>query len=187
MKKKMLTKALTERHYRELKNKEPSVVTKYAFHVPKWNAFAHSRHGDTGERRAGLPLSEANIFIRLWSSCCTIYKKSYQSRQLITGDFRKNFKKPIPKPALIFPDNFPDRAVCLQRAALNTSARLAPPSGTSKHMCPGLPRARSHSYRADLYSGPLSWKSPPPTSPPPPKSPALIQLRLPKSTKMKVA
>ena len=46
------------------------------------------------------------------------------------------FQKTIPKPALIFSDNFPGRTVGLERVALKTSVKPAPRNGTAKDALP---------------------------------------------------
>lgn len=58
--------------------------------------------------------------------------KAGNSLLVISGKLQKI----IPKPALIFSDNFPGWAACLEEVALKTSAKPASRNGTSKDAAP---------------------------------------------------
>jgi hypothetical protein len=60
-------------------------------------------------------------------------------------------QKTIPKPVLIFSDNFPGQAVCLRRVALKTSAKPAFQNGTSKDAACLWLLGRSHNCQTSLY------------------------------------
>lgn len=58
--------------------------------------------------------------------------KAGNSLLVISGKLQKT----IPKPELIFSDNFSGQAACLERTTLKTSAKTSPQSGTSKDRVP---------------------------------------------------
>lgn len=98
--------------------------------------------------------------------------KAGNSLLVISGKLQKI----IPKPALIFSDNFPGWAACLEEVALKTSAKPAPRNGTSKDAAPVAVNKKPVSEQTCI-PGHLSYKS---LSSP--RSPVLTQPRLLKST-----